>query len=204
MSFVSVNLSAEVRARFVLLSLQDAALARQALNSAVRKVGTWTRNEGLRRLSAGADITQANLKKAGRVTVKASGTGVFDVGAASGVFGNSFRLTDSSGKSTRTQTSVWIGTLPIKVIYKRAKVKQTRQGVVQGGTLYEHAFLALMSSGHLGVFRRDGTERLPIDEVADPIDATGIFSDIEPVVSQRLSDTLDHELDYFFEIRSAA
>jgi hypothetical protein len=76
--------------------------------------------------------------------------------------------------------------------------------VIQGGDLYEHAFLSIMRSGHHGIFERKGAERLPIFEVGRPVDATAIFSDMEKVVSDHLSQTLDHELDYYFDIRSAA
>lgn len=52
------------------------------------------------------------------------------------------------------------------------RARQTRRGVTydlgRGRGLAEHAFVAVMRSGHRGVFRRVGKSRLPIVELRGP------------------------------------
>lgn len=203
MSFVDVRLDPMVEEQFMIAMAQDSQTASAALASAVKKAGSWTRNQSLRLFSAGAGISQANLKKARRVAVRASGVSVSSSDDILGIFSNSF-VSGGSRSNRRYQSSVFIGTDPIKAIYKKAKAVQTPAGVRQGDKLYEHAFLSLMKSGHLGIFRRDGRDRLPITEVADPVDATGIFGSLQSQVQAKLNEILPHELDYYFNIRSAA
>lgn len=198
MSYVSLALAPGTLESLQKAMAKDAELAGRALASAVRKTAQWTRNESLRRLSAGVGITRSKLIKAKRVaahTMNISGTDQF--------FSFSFN-NGAPRKQRRYQGSVWIGTKDIKAIYLKGNARQTKAGVRQGSKFYQGAFLATMKSGHLGIFERRGKSRLPIVEVGQPIDATALFGDINPIVSAKLEQNLHHELDYYFNIRSAA
>lgn len=50
--------------------------------------------------------------------------------------------------------------------------RQTKKGVTAKAwgkrKLYRHAFMAQMKSGHMGIYRREGRERLPIKEMYGP------------------------------------
>lgn len=91
----------------------------------------------------------------------------------------------------------------------RWKVRQTRQGVTAnlpgGAGRYPGAFLATMRSGHLGVFRRRGAERLPIRELFGP-SVPHVFHKYLPLgtvrAQEQLAKNLAHEMR--FALRTAA
>lgn len=90
----------------------------------------------------------------------------------------------------------------IKLIRYRAR--QTRRGVTyrsgEGRKLLPSAFIATMPSGHEGVFKRRGKERLPIDEQygSNPLDAVDVDA-LESKVDRDLSKEFDRQVDLLIE-----
>lgn len=84
-------------------------------------------------------------------------------------------------------------------VAKTGNAKANAQGVRVGKRQLDHAFLATMPSGHLGVFRRRRKERLPILEVQ--LILTGkiqaAFDNLESdLAERRLAKVLDQELRF--------
>jgi len=84
------------------------------------------------------------------------------------------------------------------------KAKETKRGGVTaklpgGAGRYSHAFIRTMKSGHVGVFQRAGTERLPIYELHGP-SPYHVFKKHADVAQSRALEVLDknfaHELEY--------
>ena len=83
--------------------------------------------------------------------------------------------------------------------------RQTKRGVTVGiekgkkRQLKEGAFFSTMKSGHKGVFKRQGKDRLPIDEKYGPnipgIVSGNTWKKIEKYTNDRLERELDHEIN---------
>ena len=105
----------------------------------------------------------------------------------------------SAGKRIQLRLNsglVWIGYNPIDVIYL-GNARQTNSGVRVGSRFYPKAFVAMMPTGHIGVFRRVGKSRLPIQEVTQPIDqAPAVVEGIVDRVAERLPVIFEQELNY--------
>jgi hypothetical protein len=99
------------------------------------------------------------------------------------------------------QNKIWIGILPIAAIHL-GKSRQTRQGVSVGSRRYPGAFLTTMASGHKGVFERVGRKRLPIREIAEPLDqAVAVIDGVRTKLASRLPVLLQQELNYEVNVR---
>lgn len=62
------------------------------------------------------------------------------------------------------------------------------------------AFVAKMGSGHIGVFRRAGKKRLPVDELYGPaipvmLGEPGIAEHLQQEMERRMGQRLDHEVN---------
>lgn len=69
-----------------------------------------------------------------------------------------------------------------------------------GGTAFTDAFIAGMSSGHLGVFERLGNPRLPISEfmalsAAQMVGNDNVISEVEQQAQQLVEERLEHEIE---------
>lgn len=108
----------------------------RAATRALNKTLTWTGGQGRRILAQESGLALKSLKSRVRI-----------------------------GKASRStlRGSVWFGLAPVKAIYAGG-ARQTKTGVTARGLSYTGAFLATMPTGHLGIFKRRGAARLPIDE----------------------------------------
>lgn len=86
--------------------------------------------------------------------------------------------------------------------------KQPAQGVkVKAAVLkssaqteFEHAFIAHMQSGHIGMFERSTSKRLPIDEFTGPSVAhmagnSVVLDQVEQAAQETINKRIDHEID---------
>lgn len=108
------------------------------------------------------------------------------------------------GKASRStlRGSVWFGLAPIKAIYA-GSARQTRSGVTARGLSYTGAFLATMpSTGHLGIFKRRGSARLPIDEQRIYLAyTTEHLSSLGAKAPERLRTIFSQEINYELRVR---
>lgn len=97
--------------------------------------------------------------------------------------------------------ALYAGTKKVPLI--QFKARQTRTGVTAklptGAGKYKSAFIATTKSGHVGVFQRAGTTRLPIYQLHGPSPFKA-FQKHADVAQARALDVLDknfqHEFDY--------
>ncbi|MGG4034209.1 phage tail protein [Paenibacillus cisolokensis] len=80
--------------------------------------------------------------------------------------------------------------------------KVLKAAVKKGGGMkpIPGAFVAKMNSGHIGVFRRAGKQRLPVDELYGPaipamLGEPGVAEHLQQESVRRMSQRLDHELN---------
>jgi len=96
---------------------------------------------------------------------------------------------------------VWVGTLPIAASHLGTP-RQTRSGARVGRRRYDKAFVARMRSGHVGVFRRKGKSRLPIEEVREPLPLARAAADAAlRKTESRLPVLFLQELNYEVNVR---
>ena len=96
---------------------------------------------------------------------------------------------------------VWIGYNPIAAIYL-GNARQTKSGVPVAGRNFEHAFLATMPTGHVGIYRRVGKSRLPIKEVTVPLTGIEQIADqVRQSTATRLPVIFQQELNYEVNVR---
>lgn len=144
----------------------------KAFGRAMRRVTTMSKTKLVRRSAERVDIPQKHVRQRMHAA--------FNAGA------NSIDVVTRSG---------WIP------LYKLG-ARQTRKGVsVKLRGSYRHAFIATMASGHTGVFRRDGSARIPISELFGPNPANDMvrnsdeFLDVMvDVAEHHLAPRLLHEL----------
>lgn len=69
-----------------------------------------------------------------------------------------------------------------------------------GGTTFEHAFIAQMKSGHIGVFERETSKRFPIEEkmglaMAQMVGNQKVIAELEEEAQKTVNERLEHEID---------
>jgi len=73
---------------------------------------------------------------------------------------------------------------------------------------FRHAFFARMPNGYIGLFERQGTKRLPIDELVGPYLASvyentpGLGAEVEQTSAERLQRELDHQVTFLLGLNS--
>lgn len=81
------------------------------------------------------------------------------------------------------------------------KSKNIKAGVMKGSwTAFEHAFIAQMNSGHIGIFERESTERLPIKEImglsgAQMVQNEEIIDKLTEEAQEKVEERLQHEIE---------
>ena len=79
--------------------------------------------------------------------------------------------------------------------------KKVRAGLKKGSqTAFSHAFVAKMKSGHIGIFERVGTKRLPIEEkmglsAAQMVQNEVIMEQLTKEAQEKVDERLNHEID---------
>ncbi len=108
---------------------------------------------------------RAEKRAVGKTTTKARSELVKDVARQNQITQKIIRRFRSARKISRSRLTgiAWLGYRPIKASYV-GKPRQTKRGVRVRRFFFEGAFVATMPSGHTGVFKRKGKERLPIVE----------------------------------------
>ena len=78
--------------------------------------------------------------------------------------------------------------------------KNTRAGLKKGSwTAFQHAFVAQMKSGHIGIFERAGTKRLPIQEImglsgAQMVGNEEIVERLTKEAREKVNERVEHEI----------
>ena len=100
--------------------------------------------------------------------------------------------------------SLWIGLNPIAAHWL-GRARQTKKGVSVRKHRFAGAFIAKMSNGHIGVFKRSSSKSLPIETVRAKI-AEGSSADIEEYLERYKAQalpyfqrTFEHELNYIMD-----
>lgn len=81
------------------------------------------------------------------------------------------------------------------------KSRHVKAGLLKGSwTAFEHAFIAQMNSGHIGIFERETTKRFPIDQImglsgAQMVGNTEIEEKMSKEARSKFEERLDHEID---------
>ena len=74
---------------------------------------------------------------------------------------------------------------------------------------FRHAFFSRMPNGYIGLFERQTTKRLPIEELVGPYLASvyentpGLGAEIEQTSAERLARELDHQVTYLLGLNSS-
>ena len=167
-----------------LLTLQ--ALPRQieaASRRAVAKVTGQTRRAILQELASGAGVTQKLLVAKRRV----------------------LQSLPRPHQGDRPGGSVWVGTRALQAGYlvtsaQRRNLllgKRVRGGARAGRHFFPGAFWAELPGGHVGIFKRRGRARLPIDEQTVPLAVSPAARvRIAGQVAERLTKAMQHEIRF--------
>jgi len=89
-----------------------------------------------------------------------------------------------------------------KVTPKAPGIKKQVTAAVKkgGGTAFEHAFIAQMKSGHIGVFERETSKRFPIEEkmglaMAQMVGNQSVIAELEKEAQKTVDERVTHEID---------
>lgn len=159
--------------------------------------------QGALRATTG-QIDRAATRSLNKTLSWAGGQGRRILAQESGLPLKSLRSRVRIGKASRDtlRGSVWFGLAPVKAIYA-GSARQTRTGVSARGLSYTGAFLATMpSTGHLGIFKRRGPARLPIDEQRIYLAYTAEhLSSLGARAHERLRTIFGQEINYELRVR---
>lgn len=81
------------------------------------------------------------------------------------------------------------------------KSKSIRAGLMKGSqTEFKHAFIAQMNSGHIGIFERTTSKRLPIEEImglsgAQMVQNEVIIDQLSEEAQEKVNERVMHEID---------
>lgn len=111
------------------------------------------------------------------------------------------RVRSYKPKSTGTVGTIWVGSNPVKAAYVGA-MRQQKIGAKAGQHFFPGSFIALMPSGHRGVFYRNFAERLPISQEEVALhSATSVVDHVAAQIPERLKNVLRAELNYEVNVR---
>jgi len=115
-----------------------------------------------------------------------------------------FFVTRDTGADV-VEGGVWIGSNPIQASYL-GKLSQGSAGTTVSGRsgkhFFEHAFIRSFKSGHVGVLKRIGRGRYPIEPQTVRLAMTdSIISRVANGIPQRLSELLHQELNNEINVR---
>lgn len=188
--YVTIEGAEAVLADFVAKPGQIARASRRA----VRKV---TRSAGAELARALADEHQLPLAVFGaaggrgrrvRLAVRAGRHGKLTNVRAG------FNVDDSVG-------TIWIGRNPVKAAYLGTP-RQTPAGARAGKHFFDRAFVATLKSGHVGIFKRTGKSRLPIESQTVRLEhSESIIARIASGIPTRLSELLRQELNFEVNVK---
>lgn len=182
MSFISVNIpEAEYRETLTWLAAKPAQVER-AERRAVNKTLKWAGGFVARTLSHINRIPLKTLTRGG--------------GTSQGV-----RVRFNLAKGFENSGSAWIGSNPVKASYV-GKLRQLKKGARAGRHFFERAFVASMSTGHVGIFKRRGQSRLGIVEQVVPITAAEqATAAAQRFIPGRLTRILSQEINFEVNVR---
>lgn len=83
----------------------------------------------------------------------------------------------------------------------RKKSQHVKAGLLKGSwTVFEDAFIAQMNSGHIGIFEREGSARLPISQFmglsgAQMVGNDEIVEKVTQSAQEKINERVKHEID---------
>ena len=141
----------------------------KAERRALKRTSDWARSQGAKAMALESHIQQGKLKKARRVL----------------------------SKLRADEASVFLGTRPLRSGYIGKPIQQKR-GARVGRIKFDGAFVARMRSGYVGIYKRRGQERLPIEEQEAPVNLLPAeFERIARAANVKLLDEFGHQLRYY-------
>lgn len=178
----------------------DRAITR-AKRRATNKTASWVGTQVIRAIARENNVPQKVLRGS-----RSKATGKMTRGRRGRVFINKMR-------SGYDHANVWIGIRPIAAGYLGTP-HQFSYGAKVRGRKFPGAFVATMSTGHVGIFKRSsasrhkpahnvwGTTALPIEEqYVQLAEARDAVAGIKRQIPAHLAATLNHELDYELRIK---
>ncbi|RXZ84587.1 hypothetical protein EBB07_00795 [Paenibacillaceae bacterium] len=155
----------------------------KAFSSALNRVGQGIKTEASRTIRKTYDIKHKDISKYGNIKVKKANAAKMELLMTSK--GTNIPLIRFKTSPTKQPAR------PPRVL--KASVKRS------GGKPIPGAFIASMGSGHIGVFKRAGRSRMPIQELYGPavpimMGEPGVAEHINNEANKRMRKRLDHEV----------
>lgn len=180
------SIATQLQAFSALTTKQIQRAAARSLNRAI----TSLRAEAARKVTATLNVKASVVKDAVVLGKANASEALTEMKATINITGRPIPLFEFVTKIDRVNT----GAGPRQEVYVK---------VIKGrpAKLVYNAFVATMSSGHEGVFKRVGSERLPIQEkfttsVTDIFKNEQIVRDLLAYGREKFSDNFEHELQY--------
>jgi len=156
----------------------------KAMTSALNRVGTEVKTAASREIRKRYDVRATDIKKYGKINVTRASTATMQL------------ILKSVGPSIPL---IRFRTRPSRPPIRRPKVL-TASVKRSGGKPIPGAFVALMGSGHVGVFKRVGKRRNPIQELYGPavpvmLGEDGVAENLNEVAQKSMNKRLNHEVN---------
>ncbi len=156
--------------------------AERAFSNAINRALTHTKSQAFKEVRQVYAVKQSDLNAATATRIQRAGTGntvgyVLFSGVKIPLF--KFNLSQNTAK----------------------KSKHIKAGLMKGSwTAFDHAFIAQMNSGHIGIFERDGKERLPISEImglagAQMMQNVEVEDHLSEDAQKMFEQRVEHEID---------
>lgn len=156
--------------------------AERAFSSAINRGLSHTKTQAFKQVKSVYNVKQSDLKSATAIRVQNANTG------------NVTGYVSFSG--------VKIPLYKFNVSQKTPKKsKNIKAGLMKGSwTAFEHSFIAQMRSGHIGIFERTTSKRLPIKEImglsgAQMVQNEIIIDQLSKEAQEKVDERLKHEID---------
>jgi len=168
---VSITVDPKQQAAIAAALNAQPAMAQRALVRTINKVLNSVRSQGLRAIARTHDIPYSALRKRRRAAVVRASR------------------QDLTGRA-------WFGTVPVKASYL-GKPRQSRLGAKVGRHKFDGAFVATTPTGHVGIFKRAGRSRLPIEEQVVKLSAArAALSPVEAGVADQVEKVFQQEMNF--------
>lgn len=156
--------------------------AQRAFSNAINRGLSHTKTQAFRQVKKVYAVKQAALNETTTTRIRKASTGNL-AGAVS-------------------FSSVKIPLYQFRVTPKEPrKGQKVRAGVMKGsGETFDHAFLAKMRSGHIGIFERLTSKRLPIEEImglsaSQMVQNQVIMDQLTEEAQKKVDERLEHEIE---------
>lgn len=157
--------------------------AEKALSNVVNRANTTIKSEVIKGITSVYSISQTNIRAETNIKMRTQNTGEGIIGTV--LFAGHklplYRFNVSPKKPSQNS------------MVKASLMKSNSQ------TPFEHAFIAEMKSGHVGVFKRDTRKRLPVTEymglsTAQMAGNSIVLEKVEEAAQETINKRIEHEI----------